>query len=433
MKELHDTIDFLKTSLEKRIFYFCQRKPNRSLIDLPDELLAIILEMTTQTLSDLMGLSLVCKKLRLITISIPSLWARHCIDTSMPEDAVDLIVSRSGTRALHLKVESPYVPNDALFSYCDRWEDIVLCGLSASELQLFQRLSPSADLTSLRSLRILGSSGYVPYLYKFDNDWRPANLENLHCSLSIPMGLNASTLTNCCFDFDSYINIISLANFLSFAACLTQLSINIGQIETIDRDDDVQIELPSLQNFLFHSYRASEDAVLAILQATSFPNVTILSVTTAAGGVVDAFEIRSCCKTILEEIMGNLQHLEGLNLKVDCGEPDDEDDAISFCLDEVFANLPDSIKSLSFTACDMGLCPPCYAPFDTLKKLRSIKFEDCNCLDDSFFEKMADRFKEEEILLNVLQIWDCQEKNADELIDAEAVTKLFRDTGVLQT
>lgn len=190
LKELHDTIDFLKTSLEKRIFYFCQRKPNRSLIDLPDELLAIILEMTTQTLSDLMGLSLVCKKLRLITISIPSLWARHCIDTSMPEDAVDLIVSRSGTRALHLKVESPYVPNDVLSSYCDRWEDIVLCGLSVSELQLFQRLSPSADLTSLRSLRILGSS-YSPYLSKFDNDWRPANLENLYCSLSIPMGLNA--------------------------------------------------------------------------------------------------------------------------------------------------------------------------------------------------------------------------------------------------
>lgn len=432
MKELHDTIDFLKTSLEKRIFYFYQRKPNRSLIDLPDELLSIILELTTPTLSDLMGLSLVCKKLRLITISIPSLWARHYIDTSMPEDAVDLIVSRSGTRALHLKVESPYVPNDVLFSYCDRWEDIVLCGLSASELQLFQRLSPSADLTSLRSLHILGSS-YAPYLSKFDNDWRPANLEILHCSLSIPMGLNASTLTNCRFDFDSYININTLANFLSFAACLTQLSINIGQIGAIDKDDDVQIKLPSLQTFLFHSYRASEDAVLAILQATSFPNVTNLSVTTAAGGAVDAFEIRSCCTTILEEIMGNLQHLEGLNLKVDCGELDDEDDAISFCLDEVFANLPDSIKSLSFTACDMGLCPPCDAPFDTLKKLRSVKFEDCNCLDDSFFEKMADRFKEEEILLNVLQIWDCQEKNADELIDAEAVTKLFRDTGVLQT
>lgn len=184
---------------------------------------------------------------------------------------------------------------------------------------------------------------------------------------------------------------------------------------------------------MFHSYRASEDVVLAILQATSFPNVTMLSVTTKAGGVVDGFEIRSCCTTILEEIMGNLQHLEVLYLEVECGELGDEDDPISFCLDEVFANLPDCIKSLSFTAYDMGLCPPCDAPFDTLKKLRSVKFEYCNCLDDNFFENMADRFKEEEILLNVLQIWNCQEKNTDELIDAEAAKKLFRDTGVLQT
>lgn len=347
----------------------------------------------------------------------------------MPQHTVDLIANRSGTRALHLDVRSPYVSNDTISRYCHRWKEIMLGGLTVSELQDFQRLTPSSDLTSLRSLRLIGSVS-SPSSYAFSSDWRPATLENLHCTLSIPAGLSASTLTNCCFEFSDFIDFNGLANFLSFAPRLIQLKITIGEIDAIDREDDVRIELPSLQNFMFCSYGASEDAVLVVLQATSFPNVTVLSISFEAGCDVDDYNISSCFATILENV-GKFRHLEGLNLKVVCGD-DGEDDYDSFCLDKVFAQLPESIKSLSIAACDMKLCPPCDVSLDTLEELRSVRFDNCKRLNVDFFEDLAECFKVDEILLTVMQIRGCREIDSDELIDEEAVKMLFRDYGVLQ-
>lgn len=76
------------------------------------------------------------------------------------------------------------------------------------------------------------------------------------------------------------------------------------------------------------------------------------------------------------------------------------------------------------------LCANRGIPFGIFKDLRSVGFVNCN---SNFFVDLAARLKEVKILLDVLDIRDCQEINSEECIEEELVKMLFRDAGVLQT
>lgn len=388
-------------------------------MDLPDELLAYIFEMTSPGLLVLKDWSLVCKKMRRITISTPRLWTYQRISLSMSPTTIEKIMRRSGTHGHDLLVKSPLVPNEALSKHCHRWSAITLDELTASEFQLFQSLAPSLKLTSLCSLSLTppNSNAYV-----FNSDWRPANLKRLSCSNIIPTELPVSTLTYCFLRLERDIDIHRIATFLSSAPLLEGL-----HLETFERASGLGgtvVELPSLQDFSFYLGDAT------FLQVISMPNVTTLS--------VEVFCLDSMDRlwTVVKGIEGKFKHLESLDLEVtymvfDKEEDDDLDDALY--MDELLASFPDSIKCLSITIRDKILCANRDIPFGTFDDLRTVKFNNCNCLDFDFFEDLAARFKEEEILLDVLEIWNCETTFSKKCVLEEAVKVLFIDDGVLQT
>lgn len=396
-------------------------------MDLPDELLGYIFEMTSPDLSFLKGWSLVCKKMRRVTVSTPRLWAHQRISSLMSPAMIDKIVSRSGTLDLRLEVKSPLVPIDAISTYCHRWSAITLVKLKASDFRLFQSLTPSSKLTSLCSLTLIASNSN----YQFNDDWRLANLTHLDSYCGLPTGLTASTLTYCSFHFHNVIDIRGLSTFLSSTPFLETLRIDLSYAKSSVLEDDLA-ELPSLQKFSVQLYQADRGAVMHILRAISMPNVTTLSVE-----ILDGTSIAS---ESLWTVVTGFKHLEILNLKVTCevyeveeydGDPPEEDD--SWYLDDLLAFLPDSMKSLSLTIRDIRLRVDCDVPFSAFrfKGLRSVRFEECNRLDVNFFKELATRFKGEKILLDVLDIRECRDINSEECTE-EAVKVLFRDAGVLQ-
>lgn len=394
-------------------------------MDLPDELLVHIFEMTPPGLSVLTGLSLVCKRIRRITTSTQRLWARQRISTTMSPTTIDKIMSRSGKHGHDLLVKSPLVRNEALSKYCHRWSAVTFDELTASDFQLFQSLTPSSKLASLCSLSLEYSCSKPTY-YVFSRDWRPTNLKHLECFWGLPTGLTASTLTSCSFHFGHDINIHRLAGLLSSTPLLEVLCIELSFTEALDQGDAL-IELPSLRTFNVSSEICAEkrDVIVAILQIISMPNVTTIGVETFEGIKVDSFW------TIVKGIEGNFKHLERLDLKVTgaaYGGPGVFD---SLYLDELLACLPDSLRSLSLMTCHIKLCANRNIPFGTFKDLRSMRFEECNYLNSNFFEELAARFKEEKILLDVLYIKECDGYYGT--LREDAVKQSFRIAGVLQS
>lgn len=236
---------------------------------------------------------------------------------------------------------------------------------------------PSSKLTSLCSLTLIDSNSN----YQFNDDWRPANLTHLDCY---------------------------------YTPFLETLRIDLSYAKSSVLEDDLA-ELPSLQKFSVQLYQADRVAVMHILRAISMPNVTTLSVKILDG--------TSFASENLWTVVTGFKHLEILNLKVTCmvydevkeddfsdeddGDLSDEDD--SWYLDELLAFLPDSMKSLSLTLRDIRLRANCDVPFGAFKfkSLRSVRLEECNRLDVNFFKESAVRFKDEEILLEVLEIQKC--------------------------
>lgn len=170
-----------------------------------------------------------------------------------------------------------------------------------------------------------------------------------------------------------------------------------------------------------------------ILAATSFPNVTSLTIDIEEGEQNGVADVVDSFGFTVKAIKRNYTHLERLDLKVVCMEFDNTAYYDSFCVDELLMILPESVKSFSVTAFRVKLRVNCYIPIGTLKDLRSVRFDDCNCLDFEFLEDLATRFEDEKIRLDILDIHHCREVDNDGYIQEEAVKKLFRNAGVLQT
>lgn len=247
LEELLGAVEFLKSSLDSRVSDFRRRKPSRTFTDIPDELIAYIFDILSPNLSELTELSLVCKRLRRIAISEPGLWARQYIRPYTPHHILDMIVERSGTRKFAIDVRSPLESCNTYSKHGDRWSELSLVDFTTDEFYLFQKLTPSSKLTSLRTLSL---RGYLPQeetdIYKFNQDWLPPSLESLYCVFTVPKGLAPSSLTTCFFEFASEINFRGVVAVLSSTPFLEMLNICITESD-LEIDENTSITLPSLQ------------------------------------------------------------------------------------------------------------------------------------------------------------------------------------------
>lgn len=430
MEELLGAIYFLKSSLQRRISHFRQHKPSRTITDLPDELLVLIFDIARPRLSELSWLSLVCKRFRRITISVPSLWARLEISSSMPQRMTDMIVVRSGKHSLCLNVSSPLTSNNAIFKYCDRWSEITLDDLlTEPDLHIFQTLAPSTKLTSMCKLSLTGAPHELRS-YFFNGGWRPAALSSLHCSSALPAALTASALTS--FHFDSnIIDIGDLVTFLCTTPLLEDLSIVLGETEEMGSDEDVTVELPLLKSFSFHSYGADRSAVEEVLQAIVTPNILTLEINITAAAYVDGQDTSSSFWAVVEWMKYKFLNLRKLDLAVVRGdfEPGDEDSYMN----QLFARLPKSIESISLMARNAKLLTEASHSIGNFENLRSVRFNNCNRLGTQFFKRLATQFKRAEIQLDDMEVLHCRDIYSKEDIEGEMARTLFKDAGVLGT
>lgn len=158
-----------------------------------------------------------------------------------------MIVERSGTRKFAIDVRSPLESCNTYSKHGDRWSELSLVDFTTDEFYLFQKLTPSSKLTSLRTLSL---RGYLPQeetdIYKFNQDWLPPSLESLYCVFTVPKGLAPSSLTTCFFEFASEINFRGVVAVLSSTPFLEMLNICITESD-LEIDENTSITLPSLQ------------------------------------------------------------------------------------------------------------------------------------------------------------------------------------------
>lgn len=376
-----------------------------------------------------------CKRFRRIAISQPGLWARirirPCI---LPQYALDTIVERSGTRKLSVDVIAPFRPSNSIAEHGDRWSDIKLDDFSTDEFHLFQRLTPSSKLTSLRTLRL---SGRLPQsatqIYEFDPGWLPPSVEILYCAYTIPKGLASSSLTTCFFEFEYAVDFRGLVDVLSSTPLLQTLGITIGEAWEIEMVEDTLIYLPFLQDFSFQSLRAEHQAVEQILRATHFPKITTLGFNILYTIGLDGLaHINACFWRELLVIKDSYMNLKKLNLGIVLRRLTNGD-YLSYSMNDILADLPKTLESLSLSIKEVELRADGSISLGNLGQLRSLEFYGCNRLVPGFFEDLATWFQDEKMLLDVLDIQKCRIITGTSNMPEEAAKALFRNAGVLQS
>lgn len=429
MEKLLGAIDFLKSSLQMRISHFRQHKPCRTITDLPDELLVLIFDVARPSLSELSWLSLVCKGFRRITITIPSLWARQEISSSMPQRMIEMIVGRSGKHNFCIKVKPRLAPNNAIFKYCNRWSEITLDGLlTKRDMCILQTLAPSIKLASMCKLSLTTFHKLRPYL--FNNDWRPAALRSLHCICAMPTELTAPALTSFYFEAVNF-NIEDLVIFLRTTPLLEDLSIVLSETEEMEMDEEAMVELPLLKSFYFLAYGTEQGAVEEVLQAIVTPNISTLEIRITPSSYLDGQTTISSFWAAIEWMEYRFLHLRKLDLAIVRGNLILADQDLY--MDQLFAGLPKSINSFSLTARNVRLRTENSHSIGDFENLRSVRFNDCNRLDPRFFESLATQFKRAEIQLDDMEVLLCRDVFSEEDIEGETARTLFKDAGVLGT
>lgn len=149
----------------------------------------------------------------------------------------------------------------------------------------------------------------------------------------------------------------------------------------------------------------------------------------------DYANINSCFWREVEGIAVNYMQLEGLDLKITLAEVRFRErvDFVSYKMDDFLSNLPQTLKSLSLSIHGVELQGGNRISLGNLRHLRSLKFLRCTHLATKFFKCLAAWFTDENIQLDVLEILECRKPKGMGHIREEAVAKIFRNAGVLQT
>lgn len=343
-----------------------------------------------------------------------------------------MIVKRSGTRKLSVEVASPFKSTNIFSKHGDRWSELGLTNFTTDEFHLFQKLTPSSKLTSLRTLSL---NGPLPqkdtHIYEFDSDWIPPFLETLSCTVTVPEGLALSSLTTCLFEFAYDVDLPGIAIILSSTPFLQILSITVCETWDLQMDEDTLISLPSLQKFSFYSYGTEHQVVEKILQATHFPNITSLCVALHAVDMDDRTNINACFWREIQAIKDSYTHLKKLDLGIALRRPTNED-YFSYSMNDFFKDLPQTLESFSLSVSEVELRAEDNISLNNLGQLRSLKLHRCNRLVSSFFKNLASWFKDENMLLDFLDIQQCWIEGKS-YVPEKAVKTLFRNAGVLQS
>lgn len=343
-----------------------------------------------------------------------------------------MIIERSGALKLSVEIASPFESTNIFSEHGDRWSELRLIDFTTDEFHLFQKLTPSSKLTSLRTLSLYGPLIQEDTdIYEFDSDWLPPFLETLSCTVTVPKRLPPSSLTTCMFEFAYDVDLRGIAVVLSSTPFLETLSITIGEAWELEMDEDTLINLPSLQNFSFYSYSAEYHVVEKILQAIHFPNITTLCVDIHTVNMDDLASINACFWREIRVIKDSFTRLKKLDLGIALMRPANED-YFTYSMNEFFKGLPQTLESFSLSVSEVELRAEDNISLNNLGQLRSLKFHRCNRLVSSFFENLASWFKDENMLLDVLDIQQCWIEGKS-YVPEKAVKTLFRNAGVLQS
>lgn len=440
VEELFDTISFLKLSLETCVTNLRQRMPKRYLTDLSNELLMLIFRLLEPDVNTLLHLSAVCKRFRRLLISSPHLWARQTMSSHMSRSLIDAIGSRSGSLKLDAVISSPFAESVAstMSKYRNRWTTVVLYGFTSLDIRTFHKHILCAKLTSLEGINMR----YLAYLpgeeqshcmFMFDDNWYPPSLKTLTCYDSLPRRFSAaaSMLTSCSFTFNSFLDLGNLVAVLSATLVLEDLDVNLRSVKNLDGHTLVKCNLPTLRKCSLRSDDTFQRVVEDLLEAITFPNVKSLRIYLRFGQICGGSDTGSCFWKIVKGIKDRHTGLKTLDLGVACRDQDGGDLFGVYNMRNLFQSLPKGIEYLTLSACNIRILVGRRAFLGKFRKIQSIAFRDCNCLDTNFFEHLAVQLRKQKIRLDTIFISDCREVGSEEYVLEEKVETIFGKAGIL--
>lgn len=440
VEELLDTISFLKSSLETCVSNLRQHMPKRTLTDLSNELLVFIFRLLEPDVNTLSHLSAVCKRFRRLTISSPHLWARQTMSSHMSRSLINAIGSRSGALKLDAVILSPFTEYIAstMSKYCNRWTTVILYDFTRLDMRTFHTHILCAKLTSLeginlRYLTLLPGEEQSHCMYMFDDDWYLPSLKTLTCFGTLPRCFSAaaSILTSCSFTFNYILNLSDLTAVLFATLVLEDLDVTLWSVKNVDGNALVKCNLPALRKFCLRSDDTLQRAVEDLLEYISAPNVISLCINLKSGQICSAFNTSSCFLKIIKGMKDRHTGLETLDLRVTCRDRDDGDLFGVYDIRNIFKALPKGVEYLTFSACNIRLHVGRRAFVGNFRKLQSVSFRDCNCLDTNFFDHLAVQLRKQRIELDTIYISDCREVGSKEYVREEKVETIFGKAGIL--
>lgn len=346
LKKLAYTFDRLHLNLRACV-------PRLSLGGIPDEVILSILHLACADSVSVVNASRVCRRFRHIALSSSRLWAVCPLTTYMPPHIIDMIISRSGSNGLTIKLYSGDLHEDVftkLFEYSARWK-VVESTLLERTSNLLRTQFPNPDVSRL--VKLVHHSDDLPHWRSiFYYDWSLPSLQILSDNALIPPPSfinQAPSLTECHLapKPSEFPKIIS---FLNATQSLDEIQINFkyGRGESLVLvDRSLRLSLPTLRKLklALPSQWSSDITVEDILHMVLCPGILELmlcfeneSADTTDGCILEIQRGFPCIRDLCPS-------LERLSLTM-IGSAGKEK---LYFIDDILQNLPSTIKHIELS------------------------------------------------------------------------------------
>lgn len=272
----------------------------KTLTDLPDELITLILDFSEPGLNDLNRILQVCKRIRHLAPSSPRLWARQWLTPRLSSYTIGAIAKRSGVLGLKAGFDTIPGARHAIFQHCERWTVLHLGDLFEEDVTRFMSIVPCEKLSGLRSLS-LDIKSVGSYTWPLNNTWTLPSLETLGCLsfTSILQCLQTSALTSCALDFHYVLPNDKLAAFLSSCPSLERLTLSLYSVTKYGELKPIETSLPALKYFSLISVDVHAVAIHLLFRSLMFPNAIYALATFRTGPMLGDIAVNNCYCTLL--------------------------------------------------------------------------------------------------------------------------------------
>ncbi|THH10127.1 hypothetical protein EW145_g1542 [Phellinidium pouzarii] len=433
---LLSTLRVLTQSLEFNVKTFeeiVSRKALRVGLDrLPDEILLLILGHASTTFSKALKLSHVCSRFRSVALSSPRFW-NYVVDTNMSDQRLTAILARSGSLPLTVNVstrwgkvfsETQRSNFEKVLTESGRIRELNFTDMDTGLSQQILNSYSSLQLPTLLNLSVEYRRRY-PVSHFYDS-WTLPNLKQLKATNFSPRPTLATNITCCSLKYMSHFDIHDMAHFLESASSLQDLTLEFFGIRDSIANNFSGVRSPLATNTSIVSLNiqvlpeASFSAQTAFLTHIGdyirFPNVTNVS-TRIINPMHTNEELESTLPFVFDvPLLKNLA-IDVTQCRI----------GSKLSLGTVLRRAPQCLTTLSLKTMDtfLRLDPENDDQRSVHPQLRTLRFIECNTLDQDFLEAVRADSLKGNIEIERVEVYDCRGILEQNLRDAFPNSNVF--------